>query len=512
VAKNGIDFLVRYLHLKGEIAKVEGDVRRGHPDVDSLASECIVDALAYWIHIDFPYGKLFPYDLILVHSLDTNQWSTAGADPANVAWSIVCLDKVKVGSDTPEGKIAESIQGIEPAILEMGKRAGFLHLRFPFDGPGNWVIYPKDVSGDPRLTVAGMKNEHTAEFLKTVRACPTPNRMLFFTKQVWNSFPPEDRKPIIDAMDLDDPVERVKAVLTGWTTSLTGFYRTLETGVSGIDVGLDLALEMEVIRRGGIYRVDKDLFPHLLATRCNILWDHFKMPQQGMLIDFGATGLSLPADFAQMKMHWRGDPAFKVRPDDVYEFRGVRAVDIKDHLHITFFGFEQKTGEELYRSFIIPIQMGRHISDTLREEEKKWRAAVPFELFSLLFTTILYVTSEGFRGEVVDEEKPIREELKRLKNPAKVKKAKEKLKTAIRYTVISSRKKLPHISYERGRLVTEAVRTINMVVSVCGHFKNQPYGPLGELRKNIWIEPYIRGKEFEGVESKDEPKRFTVKK
>jgi hypothetical protein len=156
--------------------------------------------------------------------------------------------------------------------------------------------------------------------------------------------------------------------------------------------------------------------------------------------------------------------------------------------------------------------MGKRISDTLREEEKKWRAAVPFELFSLLFTTILYVTSEGFRGEVVDEEKPIREELKRLKNPAKVKKAKEKLKTAIRYTVISSRNKLPHISYERGRLVTEAVRMINSVVSVCGHFKNQPYGPLGELRKNIWIEPYIRGKEFEGVEPKDEPKRFTVKK
>ena len=81
----------------------------------------------------------------------------------------------------------------------------------------------------------------------------------------------------------------------------------------------------------------------------------------------------------------------------MYEFRGVRAVSIKNHLHLTFFGFEQKTGEELYRFFMVPIQMGRRISDTLREEEKKWGAAVPFELFSLLFATILYVTSEGFR-------------------------------------------------------------------------------------------------------------------
>ncbi len=512
VTRDRIDFLVRYLHVKGDMGRVPDHVRREHPNLDFTDSAYSIDALNYWINIDFPHGELFPYDLILAHTLDTNQWFTADTNPAYGAWNIVCLGKVRVGSDSPEGMLSEGIQGIEPEILKTGKRAGFVRLTLDRAGKPSCTIDPRDVPGDLRITLPRMEDEHVMGLQKTMRACPAPNRMLFFTKQVWNSLPPEDRKPIIAAMDLDDADERVKAVLIGWAASLTGFYRTLMAGMSGAEVAVHLALEMEVIRRGGIYRVDKDLFPHLLATRCDILWDHFKMPQQGMLIDFGPTGLFLPADFVQADIPWQGDPAFKVRPDEVYEFRGVRGVSIKNHLHLTFYGFEQKTGEELYRFFMVPIQMGRRISDTLREEEKKWGAAVPFELFSLLFATILYVTSEGFRGEVVDEEKPLREELKRLKNPAKVKKAREKLKTAMRYTVISSRKKLPPIFYERGRLVTEAVRTINSVVSVSGHFKNQPYGPRRELRKNIWIEPYIRGKEFEGVEPKDEPKRFTVKK
>ena len=75
--------------------------------------------------------------------------------------------------------------------------------------------------------------------------------MFFFTKQVWNSLPPEDRKPIIAAMDLDDAEERVKAVLIGWVTSLSGFYRTLMAGMKWNRAAVHLALEMEVIRRGG---------------------------------------------------------------------------------------------------------------------------------------------------------------------------------------------------------------------------------------------------------------------
>ena len=111
MGRDRIDFLVRYLHVKGEMGKVPDHVRRDHPDLDFTDSAYSIDALNYWINIDFPHGKLFPYDLILAHSLDTNQWCTADTNPAYGAWNIVGLGKVRVGSDSPEGMLAEGIQG-----------------------------------------------------------------------------------------------------------------------------------------------------------------------------------------------------------------------------------------------------------------------------------------------------------------------------------------------------------------------------------------------------------------
>jgi hypothetical protein len=38
-------------------------------------------------------------------------------------------------------------------------------------------------------------------------------------------------------------------------------------------------------------------------------------------------------------------------------------------------------------------------------------------------------------------------------------------------------------------------KKLELQLVVCGHRKNQPYGPKRSLRKPIWIEPYIRGPE-----------------
>ena len=38
-------------------------------------------------------------------------------------------------------------------------------------------------------------------------------------------------------------------------------------------------------------------------------------------------------------------------------------------------------------------------------------------------------------------------------------------------------------------------KKLELQLVVCGHRKNQPYGPKHSLRKPIWIEPYIRGPE-----------------
>ncbi|MCK8600121.1 hypothetical protein [Desulfoferrobacter suflitae] len=318
-------------------------------------------------------------------------------------------------------------------------------------------------------------------------------------RAIYAGLPDEAKKAVRKALE-EDPVS-FEALLDAWFLNLAGWFHgsLLAEVYESLDEAVPpLYRDATLHDKGALFEVHPDLLPYLMATDCDLLWDHLLLPYPACYFHFGATGMDLLPDSKEAGTSW-------VR--ERYDVVGAYLVDMGEQLLITVLGQHAKTHDDFHRNIILPKEPGRRIWETVEDSLPGTHEYITRDIASLILSTLLFITSDSYRGELRDELKPLIEKMKRTQNPKKLRSAERRAATARRYTIIRSAKSLPKMERKAG----ETAYTIARMVSVRGHHKMQPHGPKRSLRKLIWIAPYIRGREYEkGVEGG--PRDYLVKR